>query len=344
MVRDAAETQLRSRLVAQLKGSGYIRSARVERAFSLVPRHLFVPPGIPPAEAYRDEVIPLVPGLATLSQPSIVAIMLEELDAAPGCSTLEVGTASGYNAALLAEIVEDPALVHTMEIEPALARQAAKNLARAGYAEVNVRTGDGTLGWPERAPFSRIMITAEATDLSRQLLAQVEEAGSLLAPFAVPGLSALLLRLHKRAGRLSGEFVGVPVAFVPLRGRYGADRRKEARSARAEEAVWAVEHAILRQRAVLTLEQRLAFGLIAVALAERTGPGDREELSATAWATFAEAGKPGLADLTVSAVLTNEACPGQLAFKREELAFCLDLSGQRNPVGGSESRRQEDLR
>lgn len=336
-----AVQELTARLVAQLKRSGYIRGERVEEAFSKVPRHLFVPHGVTPEEAYRDEVIPLVSGLATLSQPSIVALMLEELEAGPGLRVLEIGTASGYNAALLSRVVGDPALVWTVEIEPRLADWARYNLTAAGFSAVHVLAGDGTLGWAEGAPYARIEVTAEATDLSHHLLAQLDREGILLTPFGVPGLPALLLRLHRQEGGFSGGFVGIPVAFVPLRGEYGTESRsREDGGRRAREAIWAVESEALAQGARPTLDRRLALDLLAAALADGAGL-PAPEAAAEAWRRYRAAGRPGLDELGVNVYPLAEYPAPAPAFRRRDYVFCLELPGERNPGGGGESPRRE---
>lgn len=340
MTEPEVASEFRRRLVERLKRAGYIRSEAVEQAMLTVPRHLFAPPGVSVEEAYEDEVISLVPGLATLSQPSIVALMLEELGARPGLKTLEIGTASGYNAALLAEIVGDGALVCTIEIDRSLSRQAARNLAAAGYEAVRTRAGDGALGWPEEAPFARIIVTAEATDLSPNLLEQLDETGVLLAPFSAPALPALLLRLSRDAAAIHGGFVGIPVAFVPLRGQYGQAPGEVFDGVRR--TLWAVQHRVWENGAALTLDQRLTLDLVAVALAEGA-ESPAEQLASRAWEAYLDAGQPDLAEVRVTVRPLAECLPTALALRRRAHAFCLELPGQRIPAGGGESSSQEGL-
>lgn len=335
--------ELRRGLVQQLRRAGYLRSAAVEQAFLTVPRHAFTPPGTQPEQAYRDEVIPLVPGLATLSQPSIVALMLEELGVKEGMSVLEVGTASGFNAALLAELTGNPSLVYTVEIDPFLACLARQNLDAAGFQAVHVRSGDGSLGWSEAAPFNRIMLTAEAADLSHHLLDQLEREGVLLAPFAGPGLPGLLLRLEREAERIAGRFVGVPVSFVPLRGEYGEGARAAgAGRSRLATALESAERRAWEEPSGLSLDQRLTLALAVAARSEQTG-GPASEVAAAAWDWFAGHGRPGLPALEVSLLPPESLTQDLLGFRRRDYAFCLEVAGEGNPAGGRESPRREGM-
>lgn len=306
-----------------------------------MPRHLFIPPGVTPEEAYRDEVIPLLPGLATLSQPSIVALMLEELDARPGMKILEIGTASGYNAALLAEVAGDPSLVHSVEIEPRLAEQARRNLAAAGYGKVKVKVGDGCLGWPEAAPFARTMVTAEAAELSPHLLTQLDAKGILLTPFSIPGLPGLLLRLELKGSRAVGRFIGIPVSFVPLRGEYAGDgRRREAGSHLVQQAMAATEERAWEEQIDLTLECRLALCLVTAALVEQ-GKAPPRQVADEAWRRYVAGGKPDLNAIRVSVCPLAECPSRQLAFRRRDYALCLNLPVERNSGEGGESPQRE---
>ena len=183
----------------------------VLRAMQAVPREEFVPGHLRDA-AYDDCALPIACG-QTISQPAVVAYMTEQLHLTPGDRVLEVGTGSGYHAAVLAEIVRD---VYSIERIPDLARTAGARLARLGYANVHVREGDGTQGWPEAAPFNAIMVTAAADDIPPALLAQLGVSGRLIMP--VGGLygEQVLILLERQA---SDEFVRHrlwPVRFVPL--------------------------------------------------------------------------------------------------------------------------------
>lgn len=176
-----------------------------------VPRHRLVPPEVR-AHAYANSALPIGHG-ATISQPSVVLMMTQLLDPRPEHVVLEVGTGSGYQAALLSRLV---ARVHSVEIVPELAQSAAANLAALGYANVEVRAGDGYAGWPEAAPFDRIVVTAGADHLPQPLIDQLRPGGILVIPLGpTPETLQLIVVRKSRSGRISRRSV-VPVLFVPL--------------------------------------------------------------------------------------------------------------------------------
>ncbi len=274
--REAVAVRLRQGLVDELIGRGYIDDKPLEEAFRAVPRHLFVAGVADPGYAYLDEVIPLKPGASTVSQPSVVAIMLKGLEFEPRLKVLEIGTASGYSAALLAELVGPEGKVYTVEIDPQLAQQARKALDQAGYPDVEVRAGDGSLGLPEEAPFDRIVITATTSRISPRLVEQLAVGGVLLTPFNLPGLPSLLLRLRKEVNpeetpgrldhrdfRLTGEFVGVPVCFVPLRGVYRGDDSHDA-NPDGDRALARTLAVALGRMPGLPLDEQMGLGLMGV--------------------------------------------------------------------------------
>ncbi|MCL4504235.1 MAG: protein-L-isoaspartate(D-aspartate) O-methyltransferase [Deltaproteobacteria bacterium] len=193
----------------QLKERG-INDPRVLAAMGRVPRHRFVPAG-QAALAYGDFPLPIGQN-QTISQPYIVALMSQWAEIKSGDKVLEVGTGSGYQAAVLAELTEP---VFTIEIKPDLARVAAAHLRELGYHRVQVRTGDGYLGWPEAAPFNAILVTAAAPKVPSALAAQLKEGGRLVIPLGETGGEQNLLRLRKIKGELKEE-ERVPVRFVPL--------------------------------------------------------------------------------------------------------------------------------
>ena len=162
------ETQIRARDV---------RNAAVLQAMGRVPRHLFVPDDVRPF-AYDDRPLPIGRG-QTISQPYIVAYMTEALQLEPAHTVLEIGTGSGYQAAILAEIVKQ---VYSIEIVPDLAESARRALAHAGYRNVEVRTGNGYLGWPDRAPFDRIIVTAAPPEIPQALVDQLAAGGIMVVP------------------------------------------------------------------------------------------------------------------------------------------------------------------
>lgn len=185
--------------------------ARVMAAMGRVPRHLFVPPA---ARAFAYDNRPLAIGHGqTISQPYIVALMTDLVEPSAGDVVLEVGAGSGYQAAVLAELVRH---VYTVEIVAAVARQGEANLAAAGYRNVTVRIGDGYAGWPERAPFDAIVVTAAAPYVPQPLIDQLRPGGRMVIPVrAGLGGEELLLVRKDADGRVSRERV-LPVRFVPL--------------------------------------------------------------------------------------------------------------------------------
>jgi protein-L-isoaspartate(D-aspartate) O-methyltransferase len=204
----------RERMVRdQLEKKG-IRNRRVLDAFRAVPRHLFVNPS-DEAAAYEDRPLALSGG-QTISQPYMVALMSEALDVAPGHRALEVGTGSGYQAAILAEL---GARVHTVERLPELSEEARRRLERAGYMDIRYRVGDGTLGWPEEPPFDRIVVTAGAPDVPIGLLARLEEGGILVVPIGDDRVQDLV-RFRRGGGRVSKERL-CRCSFVKLIGAEG---------------------------------------------------------------------------------------------------------------------------
>jgi protein-L-isoaspartate(D-aspartate) O-methyltransferase len=186
---------------------------RVMAALGKVERHRFVPAAVLPF-AYRNRPLPIGDG-QTISQPYIVALMTDLLDLAGGEKVLEIGTGSGYQAAVLAEL---GARVYSIEIVETLAREARKRLADAGYREVRVRVGDGWAGWPEEAPFDAIIVTAAPEHIPPPLVAQLRTGGRLVIPLGRAGTPQELVVAEKRSdGSLHHRRV-LPVAFVPFTG------------------------------------------------------------------------------------------------------------------------------
>jgi protein-L-isoaspartate(D-aspartate) O-methyltransferase len=188
-------------------------SPRVAAALAKVKREAFVAPGSERA-AYENRPLPIGHG-QTISQPFIVALMTELLDLRPENTVLEVGTGSGYQAAVLAELAGK---VCSIEVIPQLAASAATALSGQGYSSVELCTGDGGLGWPERAPFDAIIVTAAAPDVPPALLDQLRSGGRLVIPVGPRhGDQELLLLTKDAAGTVARRSV-LPVAFVPLTG------------------------------------------------------------------------------------------------------------------------------
>jgi protein-L-isoaspartate(D-aspartate) O-methyltransferase len=177
-----------------------------------VPRHLFIDESLR-SRAYGDHPLPIGEG-QTISQPYVVALMTEALRLKPEDRVLEVGTGSGYQAAVLAEIVK---AVFTIEIRKALADQAAERLAALGYRNVKVKYGDGYFGWEEQAPFDAIIITAAANHIPPPLIKQLKEGGRLIVPLGSTVYFQTLTLATKRKGEMDVEQIS-PVAFVPMVG------------------------------------------------------------------------------------------------------------------------------
>ncbi len=201
---------------ARLIDPGEADDQRVLDALAAVPRAEFVPEEWRHA-ASADAALPIAHG-QTISQPTIVALMTHLLRVQPGDRVLEVGTGSGYQAAVLAAM---GARVFSVEILPELAREAAARLTRLGYASVRVHVGDGGLGWPEEAPFDAIIVTAAAPTVPPALVAQLKPGGRLVIPVGPrDAVQQLLLVTRERDGRLAEQVV-TDVRFVPLRGESG---------------------------------------------------------------------------------------------------------------------------
>ncbi|MFO0751980.1 MAG: protein-L-isoaspartate(D-aspartate) O-methyltransferase [Thermodesulfovibrionales bacterium] len=191
-----------------------IKDPRVLDALRKVPRHLFVPEAMR-SGAYDDMALSIGEG-QTISQPYMVAVMTELLELKGEEKVLEIGTGSGYQAAILGELAKE---VYTVERLPELAAEAGRRLADLGYANVTVVTGDGTKGLEEQAPFDRILITAAAPEIPGIMVHQLREEGIIVAPVG-ERFSQVLIKGRKRKGILVEES-GTPCVFVPLIGEYG---------------------------------------------------------------------------------------------------------------------------
>jgi protein-L-isoaspartate(D-aspartate) O-methyltransferase len=206
------QTQARERMVEyQMKARG-ITDQTVLHAMSVVQRHEFIPAEVRDS-AYEDHPLPIGHG-QTISQPYIVALMTQELGLNPSDRVLEVGTGSGYQAAVLAEIVDE---VYTMEIIQPLAERGGKTLERLGYSNVQVKHGDGYFGWPEEAPFNAIIITAAVDHIPRPLVDQLADGGRLILPLGSTRYHQTLTVVEKKDGELKTRYV-TGVVFVPMTG------------------------------------------------------------------------------------------------------------------------------
>jgi protein-L-isoaspartate(D-aspartate) O-methyltransferase len=204
-------SRLRERMVSeQLEGRDIV-DARVLEAMRKVPRHEFVPDAYD-RSAYSDGALPLKLG-QTISQPYIVAYMTQALELEGTERVLEIGTGSGYQAAVLAEIVDE---VYTIEILPQLQESATALLERLGYRNIRFRTGDGYLGWPEHAPFDRIIVTAAPEKVPQPLLDQLKVGGRLVVPVGV--FTQDLVVFEKTESGIKRRSL-IPVRFVPMTGK-----------------------------------------------------------------------------------------------------------------------------
>ena len=199
---------MRARMVDEQLVGRDIRNARVLDVMRRVPRHLFVPETVRD-DAYNDYPLPIGNG-QTISQPYIVAFMTEALDVRPTDAVLEIGTGSGYQAAVLSELARE---VYTIEIVPELAERAKRTLAQLGYKNVHTRTGDGYAGWPEAAPFDRIIVTAAPPDVPAALVEQLRADGLIAVPV---GTTFQELRVMRRTSNGLALLKTLPVRFVPM--------------------------------------------------------------------------------------------------------------------------------
>jgi protein-L-isoaspartate(D-aspartate) O-methyltransferase len=209
-------------MVDRLRAAGRVASATVERALMTVPRHHYVEGGSP-QDAYAETAImvkhaPDGTAISSASQPAIVAAMLELCHLEPGHRVLEVGTGTGYNAALMASIVGTTGRVATVELEDDLAEAAQERLQNHGFGQVEVVVGDGALGHPEGAPYERIVVTTGAPEVASAWHDQLVEGGRLVVPVVDPSGIGNIRCLVKQDGQLN-EIARMPCGFLPMRGR-----------------------------------------------------------------------------------------------------------------------------
>lgn len=201
----------RQRMVDEQLRERDIRDTRVLEVMARVPRHAFVPEA-DSAQAYADRPLPIGYD-QTISQPYIVAFMTEALDIEPTHRVLEIGTGSGYQAAVLAGLAQS---VYSIEIVAPLAERARHTLTGLGYLNIEVRTGNGYLGWPEQAPFDRIMVTAAPAEVPPALVDQLKVGGVMAIPV---GTSSQELRILRRTPTGLETLKTLPVRFVPMTGK-----------------------------------------------------------------------------------------------------------------------------
>jgi protein-L-isoaspartate(D-aspartate) O-methyltransferase len=225
-MRDAGARRRNRELVAHLQEAGVLTDAAVAAAFLSVLRHQFLP-GRRLAYVYEDTAIPTKTdergvALSSSSQPAIMALMLQQLALQPGQRVLEIGAGTGYNAALMARLVSPGGAVYTLDIDEEVCAQARANLGAAGVEEVRVVDADGAAGWPEAAPFDRLIVTASADDLAPAWRDQLLEGGRLVVPLALAGPSHLCVAFVKRGRVLVSESLSC-CGFLPMRGEMAFD-------------------------------------------------------------------------------------------------------------------------
>jgi protein-L-isoaspartate(D-aspartate) O-methyltransferase len=211
----------REKMVAEQIQARDVKDANVLNAMRVVPRHAFIPDNVQ-RYAYGDHPLPI--GFEqTISQPYIVAFMTEALELRPNSKVLEIGTGSGYQAAVCAEIAAE---VYTIEIVEGLAKSAQERLKDLGYPNVSVKAGDGYFGWPEKAPFDAIIGTAAAERIPPPLIEQLKPGGRMILPYETnAGFQYLVLITKDQKGNLSKRSV-LPVRFVPMTGEVTKPEKK----------------------------------------------------------------------------------------------------------------------
>ncbi len=199
----------KSMIAEQIRGRG-IRDRKVLRAMERVPRHEFVPEPYRPY-AYEDRPLPIGEG-QTISQPYIVALMTESLGLAGGERVLEVGTGSGYQTAVLAEIAGE---VYTVEINPDLSDRASRELAERGYANIRFKVADGYFGWKDHAPYDAVLVSFAADEMPPPLVDQLRDGGRIVIPLGTEGQTQSLMLGEKKGGALDLRKI-TDVLFVPM--------------------------------------------------------------------------------------------------------------------------------
>ena len=208
----SAFAQERERMVVRQIARRGVKNPAVLAAFQKTPRHLFVPDGHR-RQAYSDWPLPIGYG-QTISQPYIVALMTQHADVQPDEKVLEIGTGSGYQAAILANLAKE---VYTIEIVEPLCHRAEKDLRRVGYRNVHVRCGDGYVGWPEHAPFDAVILTAAPPKIPQPLIDQLKPGGRLIAPVGASDQKLVEIRKDE-SGKISERVIEY-VRFVPMTGK-----------------------------------------------------------------------------------------------------------------------------
>lgn len=206
----------RARLVEFMSGFA-LKTSEIKEAFCAVKRENFVHERVK-GYAYDDNALPIGQG-QTISQPSTIAIMLELLGAKKGMKVLEVGSGSGYVLALLARIVGEDGVVFGVEINEKLAEKSVKNLDNEGIKNAQVKKGDGSLGWKEKAPFERIIVSCACPYIPKELFNQLAEGGRVVAPVGDQGTQIMEVMVKEKGKPLKKTFEGSLFTFVPMKGK-----------------------------------------------------------------------------------------------------------------------------
>lgn len=223
MTTDEA-TELRAALVQQLTAEGSVRTRQVEEAFRAMPRHLFLP-GIPLETVYKNthiEVTDAEGSRSTVSsQPSIMALMLEQLELQPGQRVLEIGAGTGYNAALMGHLVGPNGQVVSIDVDAGVVEEARRHVAASGAGNVTLLCADGALGYAPAAPYDRVILTVASRDIAPSWLEQLSPSGRLLLPLEVARAQQHIVCLQWEGDHLSNVCPPVACGFVSLQGRLG---------------------------------------------------------------------------------------------------------------------------
>jgi protein-L-isoaspartate(D-aspartate) O-methyltransferase len=217
MMEEEYYEQLRKKMMEHQIAARGVSDRRVLEAMLRIPRHLFIPESMQ-GRAYDDSPLPIGDG-QTISQPYMVAWMTELLEVEEDDRILEVGTGSGYQAAILCELGKE---IYSIEKYSSLAQRAEEKLRSLGCDNITIRVGDGTLGWPEEAPFDGIMVTAGAPSIPEPLVEQLAEGGRLVIPVGPSGMQ--MLTLIRREGKEYRTMEEGTCVFVPLVGKFGWKR------------------------------------------------------------------------------------------------------------------------
>lgn len=216
--KDPSFIRARERMIRHDLSGRDIKDKKVLEAMGKIPRHLFVSKDLQ-KKAYEDHPLPIGEG-QTISQPYVVALMTQSLGLKDNEKVLEIGTGSGYQAAVLAGIVKE---VYTIEIRDALSKNAGKTLNGLGYKNIKVKTADGYFGWKEYAPFDAIMVTCATNHIPSPLVEQLKDGGRLIIPLGSTAYYQTLTLIKKVKGKLNVEYI-TDVRFVPMTGE--AEKRK----------------------------------------------------------------------------------------------------------------------